>query len=159
MKEKMNTTYSAKPSEVERKWYLVDAEDVVLGRLSAEVSKILRGKHKPTFTPHIDCGDFVVIINAEKVKLTGKKLTDKIYYKHTGFPGGLKSTTPEKVFESKNPERVVIKSIERMVSRGKLGRAQMTKLKVYAGTEHPHASQKPEVLDIASRNPKNKRSS
>ncbi len=155
----MNTTYSAKPSEVERKWYLVDAEDVVLGRLSAEVSKILRGKHKPTFTPHIDCGDFVVIINAEKVKLTGKKLTDKIYYKHTGFPGGLKSTTPEKVFESKNPERVVIKSIERMVSRGKLGRAQMTKLKVYAGTEHPHASQKPEVLDIASRNPKNKRSS
>lgn len=152
-------TYSAKPSEVEKKWYIVDAEDVVLGRLSVEISKILRGKHKPTYTPHIDCGDFVVIINAEKVKLTGKKLTDKIYYKHTGFPGGLKSTTPEKVFESKNPERVVIKAIERMVPRGKLGRAQMTKLKVYAGSEHPHASQKPEVLDIASRNPKNKRSS
>ena len=157
MSKKMNT-YSAKPSEVERKWYIVDAEDVVLGRLSAEISKILRGKHKPTYTPHIDCGDFVVIINAEKVKLTGKKLTDKVYYRHTGFPGGLKSITPEKVFESKNPERVVIKAIERMVPRGKLGRAQMTKLKVYAGTDHPHAAQKPEVLDIASKNPKNKRS-
>jgi large subunit ribosomal protein L13 len=150
-------TYSAKPSEVEQKWFLVDAEGLVLGRLASVVAKILRGKHKPTFTPHIDCGDNVVIINAEKVALTGKKLSDKIYYRHTGYVGGIKSTTAGKVLESAHPERVIIKAVERMISRNKMGRQQMTKLKVYAGSKHPHVAQKPEVLDVASMNPKNTR--
>lgn len=151
-------TYSAKASEVEQKWYLVDAQDLVLGRLASVVAKVLRGKHKPTFTPNIDCGDNVVIINAEKIKLTGRKLTNKVYQHHTGFPGGVKSTTAGKILDGENPERVVYKAIERMISRNKMGRQQMTKLKVYAGSEHPHSAQKPEVLDVASMNPKNKRS-
>lgn len=150
-------TYSAKPSEINRKWFVVDAKGVVLGRLATQVAMILRGKHKATYTPHIDCGDCVVIINADKVKLTGKKLSDKVYYHHTNHPGGIKSITAGKVLESAHPERVVIKAIERMISRNPLGRQQMKKLKVYAGEEHPHAAQSPEVLDIASKNPKNTR--
>ncbi|MBE6458509.1 MAG: 50S ribosomal protein L13 [Alphaproteobacteria bacterium] len=151
-------TYTAKPSDIERKWYVVDAQGVVLGRLSAEISKILRGKHKPMYSTNIDCGDYVVVINADKVKLTGKKLSDKKYFKHTGWIGGIKETTAGKVLEGRFPERVIIKAVERMISRNPMGRQQMTKLKVYAGSEHPHTAQNPEVLDIASRNPKNKRS-
>ncbi len=152
-------TYSAKPAEVEKKWYLVDAEGVVLGRLASVIAKVLRGKHKPTFTPHIDCGDNVIVINADKVKLTGKKLSDKVYYRHTGYPGGLKERVAGKVLEGAHPERVVTKAVERMITRNKLGSQIMTNLRVYAGTEHPHAAQSPEVLDVASMNPKNKRSS
>lgn len=151
-------THVTKPTDIERKWYLVDATDVVLGRLSAQVATILRGKNKPYFTTNLDCGDYVVIINAEKVRLTGNKLADKIYYKHTGYVGGIKSTTAGKILEGRFPERVLQKAIERMISRNPMGRQQMTKLKVYAGSEHPHTAQNPEVLDIASMNPKNKRS-
>lgn len=148
-------TESAKSFEVERKWYLIDAEGLVLGRLATTVAKILRGKHKTIYTPHVDCGDFVVVINADKVHLTGKKLEQKVYHRHTGFAGGLKSITAAKVIEGRFPERVIEKAVERMISRNKLGRSMMTKLRVYAGTEHPHAAQQPEVLDVASMNPKN----
>lgn len=151
-------TYSAKPSEVEKKWYVIDAEGVVLGRLASIISMRLRGKHKPMYTPHIDCGDNIVVINADKVKLTGNKLTDKVYYKHTGHPGGIKSITADKVLGSAYPERVLEKAVQRMITRSPLGRAQMKKLHIYAGTEHPHEAQKPEVLDVAAMNPKNKRS-
>ena len=151
-------TYSAKPEEVEKKWHLVDAEGVVLGRLAAEVAKILRGKHKPMYTPHIDCGDHVVIINADKVALTGRKRENKTYYWHTGYPGGIKSRTAGQILDGAHPERVVEKAIQRMIPRGPMGRAQFGNLRVYAGGEHPHGAQNPEVLDIAGRNPKNKRS-
>jgi large subunit ribosomal protein L13 len=151
-------TYSAKPSEVEKKWHVVDAEGVVLGRMAAEIAKIIRGKHKPMFTPNIDCGDHVIVINAEKVHLTGRKRENKVYYRHTGYPGGIKETTPEKIFRGKFPERVVEKAVERMIPRGVMGRAQFKNLHVYAGADHPHEAQKPEALDIAGRNPKNKRS-
>ncbi len=148
-------TYTAKPADIEKKWYIIDAQDIVLGRMASEVAKILRGKHKPTFTPHMDCGDNVIIINAEKVHLTGKKVTDKVYYRHTGYPGGVKSTTPEKIFEGKKPHMVVKAAVGRMISRNKLGRKQMGHLYVYAGSDHPHSAQKPEVIDIASKNIKN----
>lgn len=151
-------TYSTKPSDIERKWYVVDANGVVLGRLAAEIAKILRGKHKPSFVPNLDCGDYVVVVNADKVKLTGKKLTDKKYFKHTGWIGGIKETTPAKILAGRFPERVIEKAVERMISRNPLGRQQMTKLKVYAGENHPHTAQNPEILDIASKNAKNKRS-
>lgn len=151
-------TYSAKPSEVDRKWYVIDAEGVVLGRLASTVANILRGKHKPTYTPHIDTGDNVIIINAEKVKLTGRKLSDKKFFWHTGHPGGIKERTMGQILGGNYPERVIEKAIERMVPRGPLGRAQLKKLRVYAGTEHPHEAQQPELLDFAARNPKNKRS-
>jgi len=151
-------TYSAKPAEVEKKWILIDADGVVLGRLASLVAMRLRGKHKPTFTPHIDCGDNVIVINAEKVKLTGKKLAEKVYYRHTGYPGGIKEARAGKVLEGKHPHRVITKAVERMISRNPLGRQQMKNLRVYAGTEHPHEAQKPEVLDLAAMNPKNKRS-
>ena len=150
-------TYSAKPSEVERKWYVIDAEGVVLGRLASTVANILRGKHKPSYTPHIDCGDHVVIINAGKVALTGNKRAAKVYHRHTGHPGGIKSATAGEILEGRFPERVIEKAVERMVPRGPLGRQQLRKLKVYAGAEHPHESQQPEVLDFASRNAKNTR--
>ena len=150
-------TYSARPSEVERKWCVIDAEGVVLGRLASVVSMRLRGKHKPMFTPHIDCGDNIIIINAEKVRLTGRKLSDKIYYWHTGYPGGIKQRTAGKILEGRQPERVIVKAVERMISRSPLGRQQMRKLHVYKGPEHPHEAQKPEVLDLAAMNPKNKR--
>ena len=149
-------TFTAKPKEIERKWYIIDAEDVVLGRLASEVAKILRGKHKPTYTPNIDTGDHVIIINAEKVRLTGNKIASKKYFWHTGFPGGIKETTPNKLF-GKKPTKVVELAIGRMISRNKLGKQQMRKLRVYAGAEHEHAAQNPEVLDIAGKNPKNKR--
>ena len=151
-------TFSATPKDIEKKWILIDADGLVLGRLAAVVATRLRGKHKTTYTPHMDCGDNVVIINAEKVKLTGNKLTDKKYYRHTGFPGGIKETTPERIFASKYPERVVEKAIDRMIPKGPLGRAQLRNLRVYAGTAHPHEAQSPEVLDVAAMNPKNKRS-
>jgi large subunit ribosomal protein L13 len=150
-------TYSAKPSEVEAKWLVIDADGVVLGRLASEIAKIIRGKHKPTYTPHIDCGDHVVVINAEKVAMTGRKLKQKEYFWHTGHPGGIKSRTAEKVLNGPHPERVIQKAVERMIPKGPLGRAQLRKLRVYAGTEHPHEAQQPAVLDFASRNPKNKR--
>jgi large subunit ribosomal protein L13 len=153
----MNTTVSAKPADVTRDWWVIDAQDVVLGRMASHVAKLLRGKHKPSFTPHIDCGDHVVIINADKVKLTGKKRGDKTYYWHTGFPGGIKSRTAEAVLTGAHPERVVYKAIERMIPKGPLGRQQLTKLRVYGGAEHPHEAQQPQVLDFASMNPKNKR--
>ena len=151
-------TYSAKPSDVEKKWLIVDAEDVVLGRMASQIALRLRGKHKPMFTPNIDCGDNIIVINAEKVKLTGRKLTDKKFYWHTGHPGGIKERTMEAILTGDHPERVVIKAVERMISRSPMGRTQMRKLHVYAGNEHPHGAQNPEVLDIASMNPKNKRS-
>ncbi|MEE8370713.1 MAG: 50S ribosomal protein L13 [Sphingomonadales bacterium] len=151
-------TYSAKPDEIEKKWLLIDAEGVVLGRLAARVATILRGKHKPSYTPHMDCGDNVIIINAEKIKLTGKKLSDKIYYRHTGYPGGIKSRTAGQILEGKFPERVVSKAVQRMIPKGPLGREQLRNLRVYAGAEHPHEAQSPEVYDFASENPKNKRS-
>jgi large subunit ribosomal protein L13 len=151
-------TYSAKPAEVVKKWVLVDAEDVVLGRLATQVAMILRGKHKTTFTPHIDCGDNVVIVNAKKVKLTGNKLSDKKFYWHTGYPGGIKERSIGQILEGNYPERVIYKAVERMLPKGPLGRQQLKNLRVYAGTEHPHEAQQPEVLDLAARNAKNKRS-
>ena len=156
MKALMKTTRSAKPREVEKKWHLIDADGLVVGRLATIVANILRGKHKPSFTPHIDCGDNVIIINADKVRFTGKKLTDKIYYKHTGYAGGIKETTPAKVLEGRFPERVLEKAVERMIPRGPLGRQQMRNLRIFAGTEHDHAAQNPEILDVAGMNRKNK---
>lgn len=151
-------TYSAKLADIENNWLLIDAEDVILGRLSSDVAKILRGKHKPTYTPHMDCGDHVVIINADKVKLSGKKRTQKTYYWHTGYPGGLKERTADKILDGRFPERVLQKAVERMMPKDSpLARKQMKKLHVYAGSEHPHEAQKPKVLDFAARNPKNKR--
>ena len=150
-------TYSAKLSDISREWWVIDAQDVVLGRMASHVATLLRGKHKPMYTPHMDCGDHVVIINADKVKLTGKKMTDKVYYRHTGHPGGIKETTPEKIFRGDHPQRVVQKAIERMVPKGPLGRTQLKKLKVYGGSDHPHEAQQPKVLEFASMNPKNKR--
>lgn len=151
-------TYSAKPADIEKKWIMIDADGVVLGRLAAEIARILRGKNKPTYTPHMDCGDNVIVINADKVKLTGKKLTDKTYYWHTGHPGGIKQRTAGQILAGAHPERVVTKAVERMVPRGPLGRQQMKNLRVYAGSEHPHEAQSPVVLDFASQNTKNKRS-
>ncbi len=151
-------TYSAKPGDVQRDWFVIDAEDVVLGRLASIVASRLRGKHKPTFTPHMDCGDNIIVVNAGKVRLTGNKRADKIYYRHTGYPGGIRSATAGEILDGKHPERVVHKAVERMISRSPLGRQQMRKLHVYAGAEHPHEAQKPQVLDVAAMNPKNKRS-
>lgn len=151
-------TYSAKPSEVEKGWFVVDAEGLVLGRLASVIATRLRGKHKPMYTPHIDCGDHIIVINAGKVRLTGNKLADKKYHYHTGYPGGIKTRTAGGILGGAHPERVVIKAVERMISRNPLGREQMRKLHVYAGSEHPHAGQQPQVLDVASMNPKNKRS-
>lgn len=143
----MRTTFMAKASEVERKWHLIDAEGKTLGRMTSEVASLLRGKHKPTFTPHVDCGDHVIIINAEKVKLTGNKMNDKIYYRHSGHPGGLKSQTAKELL-AKRPERMLELAIKGMLPKGSLGRQQFTKLHVYAGAEHNHAAQKPEVYEL-----------
>ena len=151
-------TFSARPADIDKKWILVDAEGVVLGRMASQIALILRGKHKPSYTPHMDCGDNVVVINAGKVHLTGKKLSDKIYYRHTGYPGGIKERRAGEILAGKHPERVVQKAIERMIPGGPLGRRQLKNLRVYAGAEHPHEAQNPEVLDLAARNPKNKRS-
>ena len=151
-------TYSAKASEVERAWWLIDAEDVVLGRLAVIVADRLRGKHKPIFTPHVDTGDHVVVINAEKVRLTGNKRADKVFYWHTGYPGGIKGRTMGQILGGKYPERVIEKAVQRMVPRGPLGRTMMKKLRVYAGEAHPHEAQQPQALDVAAMNAKNKRS-
>lgn len=151
-------TYSAKPSDITHDWCVIDAEGLVLGRMASIIAMRLRGKHKPIFTPHMDCGDNVIVINADKVQLTGRKRADKIYYRHTGHPGGIKSITAGQILEGDHPERVVIKAIERMISRNPMGRRQMRKLHVYAGPEHPHGAQNPTPLDIAAMNPKNTRS-
>jgi large subunit ribosomal protein L13 len=151
-------TYSAKPTDVDRKWFLVDAEDLVLGRLAVIVADRLRGKHKPMYTPHIDCGDHVVIVNAEKVRMTGNKRADKQYYWHTGYPGGIRSRTADAILSGEHPERVLQKAVQRMMPKTKLGRQQMGKLKVYAGPDHPHEAQSPVVLDVAAMNSKNRRS-
>ena len=150
-------TYSAKPNEIHHDWIIIDAEDLVLGRLAAIVSTRLRGKHKATYTPHMDCGDNIIIINAEKIKLTGNKRENKVYYWHTGYPGGIKSRTAAKILDGNHPERVIEKAITRMVPKGPLGRKVLKKLHIYSGNSHPHEAQKPTVLDIANLNEKNKR--
>ena len=151
-------TYTAKPGDIEKKWVMIDAEGVVLGRLASLIAMRLRGKHKATFTPHMDMGDNVIVINADKVQLTGNKRADKNYYWHTGHPGGIKSRTAEQILEGKHPERVVMKAVQRMLPGGPLSKQQLTHLRVYASAEHPHEAQSPEVLDLASMNPKNTRS-
>ena len=140
-------SYTAKPADIERKWYVVDAEGKTLGRLATEVATVLRGKHKPTFTPHMDCGDYVIVVNAEKVDVTGKKRKEKIYKRHTGYPGGLREITFEKLIDKK-PEEIVRHAVKGMMPKGKLGRQMYKKLKVYAGPEHNHTAQKPEVLEF-----------
>ena len=150
-------TYSAKPSEIEKKWILIDADGLVVGRLASLVAMRLRGKHKPSYTPHMDCGDNVIIINAAKALLTGDKLKKKTYYHHTGYIGGIKERTAGEIMRGKFPERVVEKAIERMIPRGPLGRMQMGNLRVYPGAEHPHEAQNPEKIDFAKINRKNMR--
>jgi len=149
------STFSAKPAEVTKKWVVIDAKGLVVGRLATLVAMRLRGKHLPTYTPHVDCGDNVIIVNAAHVVLTGRKRDNKVYYKHTGYIGGIKERTAGMIMSGKHPERVVEKAIERMLPRGPLGRRQLSNLRVYPGAEHPHAAQQPEVVDIASLNPKN----
>lgn len=148
-------TYSAKASEIEKKWVVIDAEGLVVGRLASLVALRLRGKHKPSFTPHMDCGDNVIVVNAAKVLLTGNKLKDKVYYRHTGYIGGIKERTAGAIMAGKFPGRIVEKAVERMLPRGPLGRKQLSNLRVYPGPEHPHEAQQPEKIDIASMNPKN----
>lgn len=143
----MTTTYMAKASEVEHKWYVIDAEGKTLGRLASEAASLIRGKHKPTFTPHVDTGDFVIIINASKVVLTGRKLDKKMYYRHSGYPGGLKTTSAREMLNTK-PERMLELAIHGMLPKNKLGHQLRTKLKVYAGAEHPHQAQQPEVWEL-----------
>lgn len=157
MKALMKTTKSVKPAEVEKKWHLIDAEGLVVGRAATIIANILRGKHKPSFTPHVDCGDNVVVINADKVKFTGRKLDQKVYYRHTGYPGGIKATTPKRIIEGRFPERVIELAVERMLARGPLQRKLMRNLKIYKGAEHPHAAQSPTQLDVAKLNRKNSR--
>jgi large subunit ribosomal protein L13 len=149
-------TRSLKPAEVKKDWVLIDAEGLVLGRLAALVATRLRGKHKPQFTPHVDCGDHVVIVNADKVKVTGNKTEQSVFYWHTGYPGGIKERTLRERLEGRFPERVIEKAVERMITRGPLGRRQMKNLHVYAGAEHPHAGAQPSSLDVAALNRKNK---
>jgi len=151
-------TYSAKPAEVEKKWVMIDAQGLVVGRLASLIAMRLRGKHKPTYTPHVDCGDNVIVVNAEKVVLTGRKLQRKVYHHHTGFIGGIKTRSAKSIMEGRFPERIVEKAVERMLPRGPLGRVQLGNLRVYKGPEHPHAAQSPEALDVGSMNRKNKRS-
>jgi large subunit ribosomal protein L13 len=151
-------TYSAKPADVRKTWVMIDATGLVVGRLASIVALRLRGKHKPTFTPHVDDGDNVIIVNAEKIVLTGKKRENKVYYHHTGYIGGIKERTARSILEGKFPQRIVEKAIERMLPRGPLGRVQLGNLRVYAGPDHPHAAQNPEMLDIAALNRKNARS-
>jgi large subunit ribosomal protein L13 len=151
-------TFSAKPADIEKKWFVIDAEGLVLGRLASLVANRLRGKHKTSYTPHMDCGDYIVVVNAERVRLTGNKKADKKFFWHTGYPGGIKERTVGAILSGRYPERVIEKAVERMVPRGPLGRQQMRNLKVYKGPSHPHEAQSPAPLDIAAMNPKNKRS-
>jgi large subunit ribosomal protein L13 len=150
-------TYSAKAAEIEKKWVMIDATGLVVGRLASLVALRLRGKHKPTYTPHVDCGDNVIIINAGKVVLTGRKRERKIYRHHTGYIGGIKERTAKSILEGRFPQRIVEKAVERMLPRGPLGRQQLGNLRVYPGSDHPHAAQQPEQLDIAAMNRKNTR--
>lgn len=153
----LKTTRSLKPAEVQKAWILIDAEDLVLGRLASLVANRLRGKHKAQFTPHVDCGDHVVVINAEKVRVTGNKADQSSFYWHTGYPGGIKGRTIRERLASAHPERVIEKAVERMITRGPLQRKQMGHLHIYRGAAHPHAAQQPVPLDVAAMNPKNKR--
>ena len=150
---------SAEAAAKQKNWVLIDAENVVLGRLASVVALRLKGKHKPTYTPHVDCGDNVVIINAEKVRVTGRKMTDSVFHWYTGYIGGIKQRTPQETLSGKHPERLIEKAVERMLKKeSPLARRQLSNLKVYVGAEHPHAAQNPTVLDLAKMNPKNKRS-
>lgn len=153
----LKTTLSLKPAEVNKAWVLIDAEGLVLGRLAAIIANRLRGKHKPQFTPHVDCGDYVVVVNADKVRLTGNKLDQSVFHWHTGFAGGVKGRTIRQRLDSAHPERVLEKAVERMITRGPLQRRQMKHLHIYAGAAHPHDGQQPQSLDIAAMNPKNRR--
>ncbi len=148
-------TYNIKSADVDKKWIIIDAEGLVLGRTAALIATRLRGKHSPHYTPYIDCGDHVIVINAEKVLLTGNKRTNKTYYWHTGHPGGIKERTADKILDGKHPERVMMKAVERMLPKGPLARQQFSNLRVYVGAEHPHEAQQPEKLDVAALNPKN----
>ena len=150
-------TFTATPADIDKKWIVIDAEGVVLGRLASIVAMRLRGKHKPSFTPHMDMGDNVIVINADKVQMTGKKRTDKIHYWHTGYPGGIKSRSAGQILEGAHPERLVTQAVKRMLPGNRLSRKQMTNLRIYAGAEHPHEAQSPEVLDVKSLNSKNTR--
>ena len=153
----LKTTLSLKPAEVKKDWVLIDAEGVVLGRLAVVVANMLRGKHKAQFTPHVDCGDNIVVVNAAKVRVTGNKADQSILYYHTGYPGGIKGRSIRNRLESRYPERVLEKAVERMITRGPLQRAQMKHLHIYAGADHPHAGQSPKTLDVGAMNPKNRR--
>lgn len=153
----MKTTLSLKPAEVTKDWVLIDAEGLVLGRLAAVIAQRLRGKHKPQFTPHVDCGDNIVVVNAGKVRVTGNKLEQAMFYYHTGYAGGIKGRSLRQRLESAHPERVLVKAVERMITRGPLQRRQMRHLHVYAGAEHPHVAQQPKKLDVAAMNAKNAR--
>lgn len=150
-------TFSLKAGDIKKDWLLIDAEDMVLGRLSAVIASYLRGKHKPTFTPHMDCGDNVIVVNAEKIALTGKKYDNDVFYWHTGYPGGIKQRTMRERLEGRHPERVVQKAVERMLPKGPLGRKMLSHLRVYKGNEHPHAAQQVKKIDLASMNRKNQR--
>jgi len=150
-------TFVAKPGDVVKKWILIDADGLVVGRLAALIATRLKGKHKPIYTPHVDCGDNIIVVNADKVIFTGDKHNDKVYYRHTGYPGGIKEQTPRMILEGKFPERIVEKAVQRMLPHGPLGRRQLGNLRVYPGPDHPHAAQQPEKLDIASMNRKNMR--
>ncbi len=152
-------TFSAKPADIDKKWVVIDAQGIVLGRLASIIAMRLRGKHKPSFTPHMDMGDNVIVVNAREVQMTGNKRADKTYYRHTGYPGGIKSTTAGKVLEGKHPERVIEMAVKRMMPGGPLTRKQLSNLRVYGGAEHPHEAQQPQPLDVAAMNPKNTRSS
>ena len=154
----MKTTVSLKPADVEKKWVVIDASGLVVGRLASVVAMRLRGKHKAAYTPHVDCGDNIIVINAEKVVLTGRKREQKNYYHHTGYPGGIKERTARAIIEGRFPERVIEKAVERMVPRGPLGRRQLKNLRVYAGSNHPHEAQQPVALDVAALSKKNVRS-
>lgn len=151
----MMRTFSLKPADVEKKWFVIDAEGLVLGRLATIIANRLRGKHKPTYTPHVDCGDNIIVINAEKIKMTGNKKSDKTYYRHTGYPGGIKSQTAGEMLSGRFPERVIELAVKRMIPSGPLGREQFSNLRVYTGSEHPHTAQTPEKLDVAVMNAKN----
>jgi large subunit ribosomal protein L13 len=158
MDVRLMSTFAAKPAEVQKKWVMIDANGLVVGRLASIVAMHLRGKHLPTYTPHVDCGDNVVIVNAAKIVLTGKKREKKVYYHHTGYIGGIKERTARSILDGKFPERVVEKAIERMLPRGPLARQQLGNLRVYPGPDHPHAAQSPEKLDVGAMNRKNMRS-
>src|SRR3989442_7828575 len=151
-------TFSATPKDIKKTWIIIDAAGLVVGRLASLIAMRLRGRHKPSCTPHMDCGDNIIVINAGKVVLTGNKRADKVYNWHTGYPGGIKSRTAEKILDGKHPERVLHKAVERMVPRGPLGRRQLSNLRIYTGAEHPHEAQSPKKVDVAALNSKNARS-